>query len=120
MELAGTIQPDKMLKVSLETGSYLVEIKDINENHIKKYELKVNSTDTQILQDLNIKKVNLENTIKSLQNDSSLRFYHQRALFSHDDCFGYINSQYNVVIQPIYSFADNFFTDKALVRLLYP
>lgn len=108
MEFVGEIQADKMLKVSLETGSYLVETKDINGNYIKKYELKVDSTEAQILQNLSAQNDNLENTIKSLKNDSSLRFYHQRAVFSHNDCFGYINSQYNVIIQPVYSYADDF------------
>ncbi len=41
-----------MLKVPLESGSYLVEIKDFENVTLKRYELIVNTTDTQILQDL--------------------------------------------------------------------
>ena len=52
MELVGEVQAGRMLKVSLETGSYLVEVKDAEGNYLKKYELKISSADTQVLQDL--------------------------------------------------------------------
>lgn len=35
MELVGEVQAGRMLKVSLETGSYLVEVKDAEGNYLK-------------------------------------------------------------------------------------
>ena len=116
MELVGEVHADNMLKVTLEAGSYLVEAKTTDGKCLKKYELKINSSDNQVLQDLALEKTMLFETIEKLRNDSSLRFYNQRAAFCHNGSYGYINSQYEVVIEPIYSFADIFISTKALVR----
>lgn len=120
MELAGEVHADNMLKISLETGSYLVEAKNTDGKCLKKYELKIKSTDSQVLQDLALEKTMLNETIEKLRNDSSLRFYNQRAVFFHKCNYGYINSLYKVVIEPIYSFADNFISTKAFVRRTFP
>ena len=58
--------------------------------------------------ELYIDKLAYQIFIEKLRNDSSLRFYNQRASFCHNGSYGYINSQYEVVIEPIYSFADIF------------
>lgn len=118
MELVGELQAGKMLKVTLEVGSYLVEATDSNGRNIRKYELKVSPIEAQILQ--NITEENITDLIEKLRNDSSLRFFNQRAVFYHNGCYGYINSQYNVAIQPIFSYADNFATNKAFVRRRFP
>ena len=118
MELVGELQAGKMLKVTLEVGSYLVEATDSNGRNIRKYELKVSPVEAQILQ--NITNESFDDIINKLRNDSSLRFYNQRALFYHNGCYGYINSQYNIVIQPIYSYADDFSVGKAFVRRKFP
>ena len=120
MELVGEVHADNMLKVTLEAGSYLVEAKTTDGKCLKKYELKINSSDNQVLQDLALEKTMLFETIEKLRNDSSLRFYNQRASFCHNGSYGYINSQYEVVIEPIYSFADIFISTKALVRRTFP
>lgn len=118
MELVGELQAGKMLKVTLEVGSYLVEATDSNGRNIRKYELKVSPIEAQILQ--NITEENITDLIEKLRNDSSLRFFNQRAVFYHNGCYGYINSQFNVAIQPIFSYADNFATNKAFVRRRFP
>ena len=120
MELVGIVETNKMLKVALESGSYLVEVKDAKGSNLRKYELKINPNDNQILQDLTAGNDDIEEVLESLRNDSSLRFYNQRAVFAYNGKYGYINSQYKIIIPPIYSYADNFISPKAFVRRLFP
>ena len=103
MELVGEVHADNLLKVTLEAGSYLVEAKNTDGKCLKKYELKINSSDNQVLQDLALEKTMLFETIEKLRNDSSLRFYNQRASFCHNGSYGYINSQYEVISVPLKS-----------------
>lgn len=120
MELVGEVHADNMLKLSLETGSFLVEAKTTDGKCLKKYELNIGSTDCQILQELILSTATIEETIEKVRNDSSLRFYNHRAAFCHDGKYGYINSQYEVVISPIYSYATAFVNDRTLVKRLFP
>lgn len=120
MELVGDVFVDKMLKISLEAGSYLVEGKDTNGRSIGKYKLTVNPSDTQVLENLSEKFNEIDAAICNLRNDSSLRFYHQRAIFCYNGNYGYINSQYKIAIEPIYSYAENFTNGFALVKKIFP
>ena len=120
MELVGDVFVDKMLKISLEAGSYLVEGKDTNGRSIGKYKLTVNPSDTQVLENLSEKFNEIDAAICNLRNDSSLRFYHQRAIFCYNGNYGYINSQYKIAIEPIYSYAENFTNGLALVKKVFP
>ena len=52
LEYVGVAQADKMLKVSLEPGSYLIEAMDEKGKSLKKYALNVSPTETQVLQNL--------------------------------------------------------------------
>ena len=120
MELVGDVFVDKMLKISLEAGSYLVEGKDTNGKSIGKYKLTVNPSDTQVLENLSEKFNEIDAAICNLRNDSSLRFYHQRAIFCYNGYYGFINSQYKIAIEPIYSYAENFTNGLALVKKIFP
>lgn len=119
-DFAGSIQSGKMLKILLDQGTYLVEVFDDSNKCIKSYELSVGIKENQILQNLS----NIINTvydvIENLKNDSSLIFYNQRAILRYGDLFGFINSRYEIVIPPIYSYAENFIKDKSLVKRLFP
>ena len=120
MELVGDVFTGKMLKISLDAGSYLVEGKDTNGKSIGKYKLTVNPSDTQVLENLSEKFNEIDAAICNLRNDSSLRFYHQRAIFCYNGNYGYINSQYKIAIEPIYSYAENFTNGLALVKKIFP
>ena len=120
MELVGDVFTGKMLKISLDAGSYLVEGKDTNGKSIGKYKLTVNPSDTQVLENLSEKFNEIDAAICNLRNDSSLRFYHQRAIFCYNGNYGYINSQYKIAIEPIYSYAENFTNGFALVKKIFP
>lgn len=120
MELVGDVFTGKMLKISLDAGSYLVEGKDTNGKSIGKYKLIVNPSDTQVLENLSEKFNEIDAAICNLRNDSSLRFYHQRAIFCYNGNYGYINSQYKIAIEPIYSYAENFTNGLALVKKIFP
>ena len=52
LEYVGVAQADKMLKVSLEPGSYLIEAIDEKGKSLKKYALNVSPTESQVLQNL--------------------------------------------------------------------
>ena len=120
MELVGDVFTGKMLKISLDAGSYFVEGKDTNGKSIGKYKLTVNPSDTQVLENLSEKFNEIDVAICNLRNDSSLRFYHQRAIFCYNGNYGYINSQYKIAIEPIYSYAENFTNGLALVKKIFP
>lgn len=120
MELVGDVFTGKILKISLDAGSYLVEGKDTNGKSIGKYKLTVNPSDTQVLENLSEKFNEIDAAICNLRNDSSLRFYHQRAIFCYNGNYGYINSQYKIAIEPIYSYAENFTNGLALVKKIFP
>lgn len=119
MDYVGDILANKILKITLEAGSYLVEIKDSSDNILKKYELKISPEDAQVLQNITQESNSIEDSINKLMDDPSLRFYNQRALIKHNDLYGYINSQYKLVISPIYSYAEDFIQEKALVKKLF-
>lgn len=120
MDYVGDILANTMFKITLGTGSYLIEAKDSNGRTIKKYELKINSENTQVLQNITLRANSIEDSIGVLKEDSSLRFYNQRALLKHDDKYGYINSQYKLIISPIYSYAEDFICGKTLVKKQFP
>ena len=120
MKLAGKVVPDSMLKVTLENGDYLIQIKDDDGHLIKEYDLNIKVSDNQVLQKINESNCQIEDVIENLRNDSSLRFYHQRALFCYNGNYGYINSQYKIAIEPIYSYAENFTNGLALVKKIFP
>ena len=120
MEFAGKVAPDSMLKVTLETGGYLIQIKDDDGHLIKEYDLEIKVSDNQVLQKINESNCQIEDVIGELRNDSSLRFYHQRAIFCYNGNYGYINSQYKIAIEPIYSYAENFTNGLALVKKIFP
>lgn len=119
MDYVGDILANKMLKITLESGSYLVEIKDANDTILKKYELKISSEDAQVLQNITFDSISIEDSIDKLKDDPSLRFYNQRALLRHNDLYGYINSQYKLVISPVYSYAEDFIHDRTFVKNVF-
>ena len=120
MEFAGKVAPDSMLKVTLESGGYLIQIKDDDGHLIKEYDLEIKASDNQVLQKINESNCQIEDVIRNLRNDSSLRFYHQRAIFCYNGNYGYINSQYKIAIDPVYSYVENFTNLKALVKKVFP
>jgi len=121
MEYVGILKSDTLLKLSLDVGSYLVDIRNMDGDSLKLFELQVNSTDSQILQNIDeCLNTGLDDVIEKLKMDSSIRFYNHRAIFCYNNKYGYIDSHYEVVIPPEYSFAEKFITNKALVKKSFP
>lgn len=119
MELAGKVTADSMLKITLETGGYLIHIKDEEGNLIKEYDLEINSSDNQLLQKIDDAN-NLDDIIEKLKNDSTLVFHCDRASFCHNGMYGFVNKKLNVVIPPIYYSVNEFVDDKAFVVRDFP
>ena len=101
MELAGKVTSDSMLKLTLETGGYLIQVKDEDGNLIKEYDLEIKPSDNQLLQKIDSAN-NLDDIIEKLKNDSTLVFHCDRASFCHNGLYGFVNKKFNVVIPPIY------------------
>lgn len=80
MELAGKVTPNSMLKVTLESGSYLIQIKDEVGNLIREYELGIKSSDNQLLQKIDEPKNKLDDIIENLKNDSSLIYQDRKSV----------------------------------------
>ena len=120
MELAGKVTSDSMLKVTLEAGGYLIQVKDEDGNLIKEYDLEIDPSDNQLLQKIDGVDNKLDDTIRNLMNDSSLVFHCDRASFSHNGLYGFVDKKLNVVIPPIYFSVNEFVDDKAFVVRDFP
>ena len=120
MELAGKVAPESMLKVTLETGGYLIQIKNENGKLIKEYDLEINPSDNQLLQKIDGASNKLDDIIEKLKNDSSLVFHCDRASFSYNGLYGFVDKKLNVVIPPIYYSVNEFVDDKAFVVRDFP
>ena len=119
MELAGKVSSDSMLKVTLETGGYLIQIKDEDGNFIKEYDLEIKPSDNQLLQKIDGAN-NLADIIEKLKNDSTLVFHCDRVSFCHNGLYGFVDKKLNVVIPPIYYSVNEFVDDKAFVVRDFP
>jgi len=120
MELAGKVTSDSMLKVTLGTGGYFIQIKDEDGNLIKKYEIKIKSSDNQLLQKIDEANNELNDVIENLKNDPSLVFHCDRAAFCYNGLYGFIDKTFTVVIPPIYYHVNTFEDDKAFVVRDFP
>lgn len=120
MELAGKVASESMLKITLETGGYLIQVKDENGNLIKEYDLEIKPSDNQLLQKIDGANNKLDDIIENLKNDSSLVFHCDRASFCHNGLYGFVDKKLNVVIPPIYYSVNEFVDDKAFVVRDFP
>ena len=120
MELAGKVTSDSMLKVTLETGGYLIQVKDEDGNLIKEYDLEIKPSDNQLLQKIDGANNKFDDIIENLKNDSSLVFHCDRASFCHNGLYGFVDKKLNVVIPPLYYSINEFVDDKAFVVRDFP
>lgn len=120
MELAGKVASESMLKVKLEPGGYLIQIKDEEGKLIKEYDLEIKSSDNHLLQKIDGTNNKLDDIIENLKNDSSLVFHCDRASFCHNGLFGFVDKKLNVVISPIYYSVNEFVDNKAFVVRDFP
>ena len=120
MELVGKVASESMLKVKLEPGGYLIQIKDEEGKLIKEYDLEIKSSDNQLLQKIDGTNNKLDDIIENLKNDSSLVFHCDRASFCQNGLFGFVDKKLNVVISPIYYSVNEFVDNKAFVVRDFP
>ena len=120
MEFAGKVASESMLKVTLEPGGYLIQIKDECGNLIKEYDVEIKPSDNQLLQKIDGANNKLDDIIENLKNDSSLVFHCDRASFCHNGLYGFVDKKLNVVIPPIYYSVNEFVGDKAFVVRDFP
>ena len=120
MEFAGKVTLGSMLKVTLETGGYLIQVKDEDGNLIKEYDLEIKPSDNQLLQKIDGVNNKLDDTIENLKNDSSLIFHCDRASFCQNGLYGFVDKKLNVIIPPIYYSVNEFADNKAFVVRDFP
>ena len=119
-EYFGEVNKDSILKLTLESGGYLVEVKDKDAHILKKYNLEIKATDNQVLQDVSDGDNSLDAVIDQLKNNPSLEFYCNRASFCYNGLYGYVNKRFEVVVPAIYTVANKFREDKAFVVREFP
>ena len=119
-ENVGKVTVDSLLKVALEVGGYLIEVKDDGGRILKKYNLEIKSTDNQILQDVSGASPSTDEVLNLLKNDPTLVFHCGRAKFCLEGKYGYVNKKFEVVIPAIYSIANDFVNNKAFVVRDFP
>ena len=119
-EYSGEVNKDSILKLTLEPGGYLIEVKDEDAHLLKKYNLEIKATDNQVLQDVSDEESSLDAVIDQLKNDPSLEFYCNRASFCYKGLYGYVNKRFEVVVPAIYTIANKFKDDKAFVVREFP
>ena len=119
-DYSGEVTNESMLKLTLESGEYLVEVKDKEANTLKKYSLEIKATDNQVLQDVSYGAFSIDDVFKQLKNDPSLEFHCNRASFCHNGLYGFVDKKLNIVIPPIYYSANEFVDDKAFVVRDFP
>lgn len=103
-------------KIELEVGSYLIEALDAEGKKISSQVLNIEQSQRQIFLQLSSGATSLNATLQELKNKSDVEFYNHRLKFKHNGKYGYIDSRFDVVIQPEYSDAEDFIKDKALVK----
>lgn len=103
-------------KIELEVGSYLIEALDADGIKISNQVLNVEKSQKQIFLQLGSGATSLNNTLQKLKNKADIKFYNHRLKFKHNGKYGYIDSRFDVVVQPEYSDAEDFIKDKALVK----
>ena len=119
-EYAGKVTTVSLLKVTLEVGSYLIEVKDDEGRILKKYSLEIRTTDNQVLQDVSGASPSTDEVLNLLRNDPTLVFHCDRAKFCLDGKYGYVNKKFEVVIPAIYTIANDFVNNKAFVVRDFP
>jgi len=119
-ENVGKVTTDSLLKVALEIGGYLVEVKDDEGRILKKYNLEIKTADNQILQDVSGASPSTDEVLNLLKNDPTVVFHCRRAKFCLDGKYGYVNKKFEVVIPAIYSIANDFVNNKAFVVRDFP
>lgn len=119
-ENVGKVTVDSLLKVALEIGGYLIEVKDEEGKILKKYNLEIKTTDNQILQDVSGASASTDEVLNLLKNDPTLVFHCGRAKFCLEGKYGYVNKKFEVVIPAIYSIANDFVNNKAFVVRDFP
>lgn len=115
-ECMGILEVSKLKKLELEVGSYLIEVKDMHGKTIKKYTLDVEEKQNQILQLISLETENIVDILDKIKNDPTVRFFNQRRTFKYKGKFGYINSQFDIVIDAKYSEAEEFLRKKTIVK----
>ncbi|MDE5880690.1 MAG: WG repeat-containing protein [Muribaculaceae bacterium] len=116
MTFIDVLEPNKLKIIELLTGSYLIEIKNNANVSIKSYILNVSVGVTQMVQQVFTEKESIEDVLNNLKNDYLIRFHNQRLRFKHNNKYGYVNSRFEVVINPQYIEAEEFIMNKALVK----
>ena len=66
-EYSGEVNKDSILKLTLEPGGYLIEVKDEVGHLHKKYNLEIKATDNQVLQDVSYGEQSLDDVINQLK-----------------------------------------------------
>lgn len=119
-EFVSELQENKLCITELSAGMYLVDVVSLIDDQIKvSFELSFGNDNQQILKRIDLaeeEKEYKQNELKSeLMRNPNLSFYRNLARFEYNGLWGYVDNNYEIVVEPIYSSAENFFNEFALV-----
>ena len=119
-EFVSELQENKLCITELSAGMYLVDVVSLIDDQIKvSFELSFGNDNQQILKRIDLAEEDKEykqNELKSeLMRNPNLSFYRNLARFEYNGLWGYVDNNYEIVVEPIYSSAENFFNEFALV-----
>lgn len=114
-EFVDVIEPNRLYKVEMEVGSYLIEVFTADDVLIKKYTFSIEPGQMHVLHQLCGETETLASTIQKIKEDSDICFHNNRLRFKHNGKYGFLNSRYEVEIAPDFCSADDFLLERTLV-----
>lgn len=123
-EFVSELQENKLCITELSAGMYLVDVVSLIDEKIQvSFELSFENDNQQILKRIDLAEEEKEckqNELKSiLMGNPNLSFYRNLARFEYNGIWGYVDNNYEIVVDPIYSSAEDFVNDFALVGKLF-
>lgn len=114
------LQENKLCTTELPAGMYLVDVVSLIDDQIQvSFELSFENDNQQILKRIDLaeeEKKSKQKELKSeLMRNPNLSFYRNLARFEYNGLWGYVDNNYEIVVEPIYFSAEDFVNDFALV-----
>ncbi len=120
-EFVSELQENKLCITELSAGMYLVDVVSLIDEKIQvSFELNFENDNQQILKRIDLAEQEIkckQHELRSeLMRNPNLSFYRNLARFEYNGLWGYVDSNYEIVVEPIYSSAEDFVNDFALVE----
>lgn len=118
-EFVCELLPNTLHKETITPGAYLLDI--VSAIGTKSFDLSVENDNQQFFKRIVFDENNnvTSTTSDVLRNRSDICFYNGLALVKESNLYGYINSNYEWVVEPTLSKADHFIKNTAIVEKIF-